>query len=105
MNRDRNALIGHRFRRVLIALLIGVNVVLGLALTMSTLSSPVAFAQTGAASGQFLIAAAKAQGRSSDVLYVLDIPNQTLHAFVPGLPQRNELQPVAPRDLKEDFGQ
>ncbi|MBI1827000.1 MAG: hypothetical protein HY287_01600 [Planctomycetes bacterium] len=103
MTLKTNTISGQRFRRVAIALLIGVNVILALALTISTLSSPGAYAQTGAGGGQYLFAAAKVSGRSSDVVYVLDIPSQTLYAFCPGLPQRNELQQAEPRDLKKDF--
>jgi ABC-type Fe3+-siderophore transport system permease subunit len=103
MNPNAKTISGLRFRRVLLALLVGINVILALALTMSTLSSPGAYAQVGVGGGQYLMAAAKAQGRSSDAFYVLDIPGQMLYAFIPGLPQRSELQQAEPRDLKKDF--
>lgn len=90
-------------RKTWVLVLAGVNVILAGALLLSTVSLPIARAQAGRGT-EFLAVTAKAAGRNSDVVYVLDLTNQMLHAYYPGLPQRNELIRAESRDIRKDFG-
>ena len=87
-----------------IVLLVGLNLLLLAVLLIGSNSPPAAYAQSGARPGDFVCVTAKAQGRSFDVLYVLDMPARKLHAFYPVSEQTKEHLPVQPRDLKTDFG-
>lgn len=91
-------------KKILTCLLIGANCLLAAALIVSTVSLPGAHAQAGRGGSDYLAVTAKAAGRNSDVLFLFDVPNQRLHAFYPGLPQRNEIARSEARDIKKDFG-
>ncbi len=92
-------------KRSLIALLAGVNLLLLAVLLGGSYSLPAAYAyQSRGRPGDFACVTAKAQGRSYDVLWVLDVPERRLHAYYPESPQTKQYVPVVPRNLKADFG-
>jgi hypothetical protein len=92
-------------KRVLIALLAGLNLFL-VALLLSQVSPlPSAFAQAGrGGGGGYICATAKPSGRTFEVLYLLDPATRKLHAFYPASPQSKEFAHAEPRELDKDFG-
>lgn len=92
-------------KRAVISALVVFNIVLTLILLATATSLPRANAQTFAGhAGDFVCVTAKGSGQSYDVLFMLDVPNQKLHAFYPGNVQSKQLQYGKFRDLKADFG-
>lgn len=89
---------------VLLALLIGLNLVLVLALLSVNNSLPAAWAQGGGRAGEYLCVTAKPAGQAYDVLYVLDQAAHKLHAFYPGQPPSKQMLKAEPRDVRKDFG-
>lgn len=89
-------------RRVIAALLVVVNLVLAGALIVSTVSGTGAYAQAGLGT-DFLTVTAKAEGRSSDVLYILDLTTHQLHAFYLGVQPNGQIQRAESRNLRKDF--
>ena len=91
-------------KRFWICSLLGLNLLFGAGLLISTIPMNGAYAQAGRGGGDYLAVTAKAAGKNFDVLYLLDLSNQRLHAFYPGLPQKNEILRSEARDVKKDFG-
>lgn len=92
-------------KRGMIALLLVLNVILGLGLVSQAASPPAAFAQGRSAgrAGDFVAVTAKAAGQGFDVLFVLDLPARKLHAWFPPAAKPRTLVAVPPRDLTADF--
>lgn len=92
-------------KRVLIALLAGLNLFL-LALLLSQVSPlPSAFGQAGrGGGGGYICATAKPSGRTFEVFYMIDLATRKLHAFYPASPQSKEFAHAEPRELDKDFG-
>ncbi len=79
----------------LIVLLVGVNLLLLAGLIIVSVPMPSASAQlSGGRPGDFLTVTAQPLGQSFDVIYMLDVPRQKLHAFVPINTQTKHLQPA-----------
>ncbi len=91
-------------KRATIVALVGVNLLLLAALIVGSYSLPAAHAQPRSRAGDFVSVTAGVTGQSYDVLYVLDVPERTLHAFVPTIPSR-ELEYAGSRNLADDFRQ
>ena len=93
-----------RAKRVGIALLVVINVVLLFALLGFHDSLPSAMAQVGGRGSDYLCVTAKPSGQAYDVLYVLDSASHKLHAFYPSPPPGNKMLKSEPRDIRKDFG-
>lgn len=92
-------------RRLVVSALIGLNVLLLLVLLAESNSLPRALAQRASAGGgEFLTVTAKAIGQTHDVLYLLDVSQDKLHAFFPKSVQSKQMEYAKFRDLKADFG-
>ncbi len=93
-----------RGKQTVVALLVGLNVCLALALASLGTSMSQVQAQTAGKGGAYLCVTAKPAGQNYDVLYLLDQTAHKLHAFYPGLPQNKQLTRADARDVKKDFG-
>ncbi len=91
-------------RRTLLALLIGLNAVLGASLLLEMTSLPAARAQVGSPRGDFACVTAKPLGQSYDVFYLLDVRERKLHALYPSMGRRLNYVQAPPRDVAADFG-
>ncbi len=91
-------------RRTLLALLIGLNAVLGVSLLLEMISLPTARAQSGSPRGDFACVTAKPLGQSYDVFYMLDVRERKLHALYPSRGRRMNYVLAPPRDMAADFG-
>ena len=91
-------------KRAAIVLLVGLNLLLLLAMILSTWRLPTALAQAGGRGGSLASVTANVAGQSYDVLYVLDASAQKLYAVYPGGGRDGKLMASNPRDLREDFG-
>lgn len=91
-------------RRTLLALLIGLNAVLGASLLLEMTSLPMARAQVGSLRGDFACVTAKPLGQSYDVVYLLDVRERKLHALYPSRGRRLNYVQAPPRDVAADFG-
>ena len=89
-------------KRGIIAALVGLNLVLLAAILLSVWSPPAAYAQRMGGSGQFIAVTCEAD-EAHDVLYLVDLPNRTLHAFMPTRQQDGKVQYIGSRDLERDF--
>jgi hypothetical protein len=84
-----------------IAALVCLNVVLLVALFVATSRVPAAFAQGTGLSGNYLAVAGEVQDQY-DALYILDVRQRTLHAFMWDKTRRR-LEYCDWRDLDRDF--
>ena len=91
-------------RRTLLALLIGLNTLLGAFLLLEMTALPAARAQVGSQRGDFACVTAKPLGQSYDVFYLLDVRERKLHAFYPSSGHRLNYVQAPPRDVAADFG-
>jgi hypothetical protein len=87
----------------MIALLLGLNGLLGLAFLAALAKPAPVLAQTAGRPGDFLCVTAKAAGQTYDVVYVLDVPARKLHALYPANAQTRQLLYAQSRDLDKDF--
>lgn len=90
-------------RRNLTVLLVGVNLFLLSILLIGSYSLPVAQAQAAGGGGNFLAVTAAADGEEYEVLYILDLSVNKLHAFAPKNVQTRRLEYLDSRDLEVDF--
>lgn len=91
-------------KRSLIVLLAVVNLILaGGILAARTHLSP-AFAQTGNRPGAYLAVTAKPDALNYHVVWILDLNEDKLFAFLPPYLHVRDLVNTAPRDLVVDFG-
>ncbi len=90
-------------KRSWIALLVGVNAMLIVALLAQVVSLPTALAQASRRGGKPVCVTAKGSGQTYDVLYVLDPSQAELLALYPGGGPGSKLKATPPRDLKKDF--
>ena len=90
-------------RRNLTVLLVGVNLFLLSILLIGSYSLPAAQAQGAGAGGTFLAVTAAADGEDYEILYVLDLSVNKLHAFAPTNVQTRRLKYLDSRDLEADF--
>jgi len=91
-------------RRTWVSLLLLLNVLLAVGLLSSALSLPRALGQGAGRGGSYLSVTARATGETYDVLYILDLSTNKLHAFYPNPTQAKQLTRSEPRDLHLDFG-
>ena len=70
-------------KRSIIVLLAGLNLLLLGLLVAGTYSLPAAMAQNSGRAGDFVTVTAKPAGQAYDVVYVLDVPAEKLHALYP----------------------
>ena len=91
-------------RRTILALLIGLNAVLGASLLLEMTSVPTARAQAGSPRGDFACVTAKPLGQSYDVFYLLDVRERKLHALYPSRGRQLNYVQAPPRDVAKDFG-
>ena len=91
-------------RRTLLALLIGLNAILGALLLLEMTSLPAARAQGGNLRGDFACVTAKPLGQSYDVFYMLDVRERKLHALYPSRGRQMKYVQAPPRDVAADFG-
>lgn len=91
-------------KRSILSVLILVNAGLFALLLMSSAKLPSATAQTAARRGDFVAVTATPAGRTFDVVWTLDVPEQKLYALYP-TQQSGPPNFVAaePRDLVRDF--
>lgn len=91
-------------KRSILSILVAVNVALFALLLMSSTHLPAASAQTAARRGDFVSVTATPAGRTYDVVWMLDVPQQKLYALYPSQ-QSGPPNFVAsePRDLVRDF--
>jgi hypothetical protein len=91
-----------RYKRTLIVALVGLNLMLLAALLLSAYSVPAAYAQR--AGGSYNYAAVTCEvDQAYDVLYLLDLSERKLHAFLPDRQIQSNMQHVGFRDLESDF--
>lgn len=90
-------------KRALVTALVGLNVLLLTALLMQAAAPPTAFAQAGGGGGPMISVTAKAAGQSYDVVYLLDVQQDRLHALYVDNFQARKLGQAKFRDLKADF--
>lgn len=90
-------------KRSAIVLLVGLNMLLFVALLSQSALIPQSYGQPGAQGRDLVSVTAKAAGQSYDVLYVLDVAQQKLHALYPSPAPRSRLVAAPPRDLTKDF--
>ena len=90
-------------KRSAIVLLVGLNLLLLVAVLAQSIALPRAAAQPGAGNSDLVSVTAKSRGQTYDVLYVLDVPQQKLHAIYRTPLPRNRLVAAPPRDLTRDF--
>ena len=90
-------------KRVSIVLLVGLNFVLASALILLRWDLPAAKAQPTPLAQNFVMVAGEIRA-NIDALYIIDLANRRLHAFVPlrGFPPRG-LVHSGYRDLVKDF--
>jgi len=91
-------------KRVLIAFLVAVNVVIATALLLAVVTPPAAFAQASGRGGNFVCVTAKVRGQAYDAVYLLDRDTDRLHAFYPQNVQTRKHGYAQFRDLNADFG-
>ncbi|MCH8251892.1 MAG: hypothetical protein IID36_05505 [Planctomycetes bacterium] len=89
-------------KRSVIVGLVGLNLLLLAGLVLGSYSLPAAYAQAAGRAGEFLCVTCGVTGQDYDVLYVLDLPERKLHAFIPTIPS-GKLEYATQRDLKKDF--
>jgi hypothetical protein len=90
-------------KRSIIVILAGLNLLLLGLLVAGTYSLPAAMAQSGGRSGDFVNVTAKAKGQNYDVVYLLDVPAQKLHAFYPANLQQRQYGYGQSVDLAAEF--
>ncbi len=91
-------------RRALIAALVGLNLLLMVALVLSAVGPPAAYAQIDAGRpGDFIAVTSEISGRDADALFLLDVAKRELHVFIPEGPQTRRLEYAGYRDLYDDF--
>jgi hypothetical protein len=90
-------------KRSLAVLLAGLNMLLLGILLLGSYRLPAAAAQAGRRGGDFLAATVTAPGQSYEVLYIVDLPDRKMHAFVPD--SQRHLQYANFVDLMQDFRQ
>jgi hypothetical protein len=81
---------------------VGLNLFLLAAMILSTYSLPAAYAQRVGAGMNYISVTCEAD-LDYDVFYLVDLPNRTLHAFIPARTLDGKLQYVGSRDLARDF--
>ena len=89
-------------KRSVVVGLVGLNLFLLAALVLGSYSLPTAYAQAAGRAGEFLCITSGVSGQDYDVLYVLDLPERKLHAFIPTIPL-GQLEYATNRDLEKDF--
>jgi hypothetical protein len=93
-------------KRVITAMLVGLNFVLLLSLLLTAYSPPAAVAQAVARTDEYMLLSAEAE-LNSDVLYLLDLNQRQLHAFRVIVPRGGQgpiqVGWVNMRDLIRDF--
>lgn len=90
-------------KRTMIVLLTAVNLILLTTLMLSSWRLPAAYGQVVSTGGQYLIVAAEIKD-GVDALYVLDVGQRRMHAFVPSRNQNDRrLFHAGSRDLLRDF--
>ncbi len=88
-------------KRSLIVALVGLNLVLLAAVILSSYELPPAHAQGVGAGGNYITLTCEAD-QSYDVLYVIDLPNRTMHAYLPGRQLDGKLTYMGYRNLEQD---
>lgn len=84
--------------------LAGINLLLLAVLLVGGYSLPAARAQRPAGRpGDWLAVTAKAEGQNYDILYLLNRGDRKLYALSPSRTDRRRYEPIAFRDLKQDF--
>jgi hypothetical protein len=89
-------------KRSVIVALVGLNLFLLAAMVLSSYSLPAAYAQRMGAGINYISVTCEAD-LDYDVFYLVDLPNRTLHAFIPARTLDGKLQYVGSRDLARDF--
>jgi hypothetical protein len=89
-------------KRAIVTALVGVNLFLLAALTMSAYSPPTAFAQRIGAAGSYIAVTCRAD-KDYDAIYVLSLSDRKLHCFVPDRTRSGSVSYGQSRDLKQDF--
>lgn len=89
-------------KRSLIVALVGLNLFLLAALILSSYSPPAAYAQRIGGAGNFVAVTAEAD-EAYDALYLVDLPNRTLHVYIPARDNAGKLEYAGSRDLQRDF--
>jgi hypothetical protein len=90
-------------KRALIVLLVGVNLVLLATLILATWHLPAANAQPAPLGQNYVMVSGKINDQS-DALYVVDVSQRRLHAFIPNRDINNRRMFYAGyRDLQRDF--
>lgn len=90
-------------KRSLVILLVGVNLLLLVSLVLSSWHLPEANAMTVSPAQNFLMVAAEIRD-GVDALYVIDLSQRRMHAFIPNRDQSaRKLFHVGFRDLQRDF--
>ena len=90
-------------KRSLIVALIGLNLLFLAALVFTRYSPSAAYAQPIPTAGNYLSVTCEAVS-NYDVLYVVDLTERALHAFVPSRKLDGTIEYVGSRDLQKDFG-
>lgn len=90
-------------KRTIIVALVGLNLFLLAAMVFSTYSLPAAHAQGVGAGANYMTVTCESD-LNYDTLYLIDLPNRTLHAFIPARTLDGRLKYVGRRNLQEDFG-
>ena len=91
-------------KRSLIGLLVVANLVLVLALVVSSYQLPQALAQRAGFGGNYIAATAKASGQSFETLFLLDTTGHRLLAVYQSATHRGQWDYSPARDLNADFG-
>lgn len=89
-------------KRTIIVALVGVNLFLLASLFFSSYRLPAAYAQRIGAGSNYIGVTCEAD-EDYDLLYVLDLPQRKLHAFIPSRTLDGNIELVANRNLESDF--
>jgi hypothetical protein len=90
-------------KRALIVLLVGVNLVLLATLVLASWRLPAAYAQPAPLAQNYVMVSGQINDQS-DALYVVDVSQRRLHAFIPNRDINNrKIFYAGYRDLQRDF--
>jgi len=89
-------------KRSIIVALVGINLFLLAALILSSYSPPAAYAQRVGGAWNYIAVTCEVD-ESYDALYLVDLGDRRLHAFVPSQQQNGSIEYVGSRSLKGDF--
>jgi len=89
-------------KRSLLVLLAGVNVALAVTLILSVYQPKQALAQRRGAAGDYVAVTSQADP-NYDVIYILDLPDRMLHAFLPNRDRSGRIGYAGARNLAVDF--